>query len=189
MRPATNSGADDVHHRRRCNGCRYSGGAIVALLIQRERRDARATRSARAKNGFVSWRIARPSWSGPPDTMLDYVNSICVEFTGRPLDQLLNDGWLDFVHPEDVDGASAPTCRRSKRGGRSSWSIDCATPTAITDGCWRRGFRSTDRTAVSPAMSAATSTSPNGRTPKIGFARARRHWRRAIRRFSIWPAG
>ena len=33
-------------------------------------------------------------------------------------------------------------------------------------------------------MSAATSTSPNGRTPKIGFARARRHWSRVIGRFS-----
>ena len=42
-------------------------------------------------------------------------------------------------------GALALTCRRSKRGGHSCWSIDCATPTATTDGFWRRGFRNTDR--------------------------------------------
>ena len=37
--------------------------------------------------------------------------------------------------------ASAFTCRRSRRGGLSSWNIACATSTAITDGFWLRGFR------------------------------------------------
>ncbi len=42
-------------------------------------------------------------WTARPDTTLDYLNITCAEFTGRTLEQLLNEGWLDSVHPEDVD--------------------------------------------------------------------------------------
>lgn len=41
-------------------------------------------------------------WTARPDTTLDYVNQTVVNFTGRPLEQLLDEGWLDFVHPDDV---------------------------------------------------------------------------------------
>jgi PAS domain S-box-containing protein len=42
-------------------------------------------------------------WTARPDTTLDYLNGFCVQLTGRPLEQLRENGWLDFVHPEDVD--------------------------------------------------------------------------------------
>jgi PAS domain S-box-containing protein len=42
-------------------------------------------------------------WTARPDTSLDYFNGNCVEFTGLPIDKLLNEGWLDAVHPEDRD--------------------------------------------------------------------------------------
>jgi PAS domain S-box-containing protein len=42
-------------------------------------------------------------WTARPDTTLDYLNSTCLEFTGRPLEHLLEKGWLDIVHPDDVD--------------------------------------------------------------------------------------
>ena len=42
-------------------------------------------------------------WTARPDTTLDYLNSTCVEFTGLPLEQLLDEGWLDVVHPDDLD--------------------------------------------------------------------------------------
>ena len=49
--------------------------------------------------------------------------------------------------------------------------------------------KSTDGTAASPATWDATSTSPNGRRPKIGFSQARRHLRRVIRRRIQYLAG
>ena len=42
-------------------------------------------------------------WTARPDTALDYLNGYCVQLTGRPLEQLRENGWLDFVHPEDLD--------------------------------------------------------------------------------------
>ena len=42
-------------------------------------------------------------WTARPDTTLDYLNGFCEQLTGRPLEELREKGWLDFVHPEDVD--------------------------------------------------------------------------------------
>src|SRR5262245_61873707 len=42
-------------------------------------------------------------WTTRPDTTLDYLNKFCVEFTGMPLNALLDEGWLNAVHPDDLD--------------------------------------------------------------------------------------
>jgi len=42
-------------------------------------------------------------WTARPDTTLDYLNGFCEQLIGRPLEELRDKGWLDFVHPEDVD--------------------------------------------------------------------------------------
>ena len=42
-------------------------------------------------------------WTARPDTTLDYLNRTIAEFTGHPLEQLAGNGWLDSVHPEDLE--------------------------------------------------------------------------------------
>ncbi len=44
-------------------------------------------------------------WTIRPDATptLDYINSTCAEFTGLPLEKLREEGWLDVVHPDDLD--------------------------------------------------------------------------------------
>ena len=81
--------------------------AIGALLVQRTRR-ARAERVLREgeeRFRFMADRAPVIIWTARPDTTLDFVNRTCVEFTGRPLEKLLDEGWLDIVHPDDVDHA------------------------------------------------------------------------------------
>ena len=80
-------------------------GTIVALLIQRARwsRAERALRESEERFRLLADRAPVIVWTARPDTTLDYVNTTCVEFTGRPAEQLLNEGWLDIVHPEDLD--------------------------------------------------------------------------------------
>ena len=34
-------------------------------------------------------------WTARPDTTLDFLNATAVEFSGMPLEQLLNEGWLN----------------------------------------------------------------------------------------------
>ena len=80
-------------------------GAIVALvvLLTRSVRAERALRESEALIRLVADRAPVMIWTARPDTTLDFLNHTCAEFTRRPLAQLLNEGWLDSVHPEDLD--------------------------------------------------------------------------------------
>jgi PAS domain S-box-containing protein len=78
---------------------------LVALLI-RGKRSARAERAGRESDDRLRDTIDRAPvmiWTARPDTTLDYLNQNCVTFTGLPLEKLLDEGWLDAVHPEDRD--------------------------------------------------------------------------------------
>ncbi len=72
--------------------------AVAGLLVQR-----RALRERLERFRFTADEAPVLIWTARPDTSLDYLNGYCVQLTGRPLEQLRDKGWLDFVHPEDVD--------------------------------------------------------------------------------------
>ena len=79
--------------------------AIVALLIERARR-ARAERALRESEERVRFILdSSPAmiWTARPDTTLDYLNRTCMEFTGLPMEELRDEGWLNAVHPDDLD--------------------------------------------------------------------------------------
>ena len=78
---------------------------IVALLVQRFRRARaqRAVRDSEERFRLIADRAPVMMWTSRPDTTLDYLNNTCTEFTGLPNEQLLNEGWLNAVHPEDRD--------------------------------------------------------------------------------------
>ena len=78
---------------------------LVALMIRGRRRAEaeRALRESEAKFRLIAERAPVIVWTARPDAMLDYVNSTCAEFTGLPMQELLNEGWLDIVHPDDRD--------------------------------------------------------------------------------------
>jgi len=80
-------------------------GAIVSLslLLARSARALRTLRESEARVRLIADRAPVMIWTARPDTTLDFLNHTCVEFTGRTLEQLLNEGWLDSVHPEDLD--------------------------------------------------------------------------------------
>ena len=72
--------------------------AIAGLLVQR-----RALRESVEQFRLRSDQAPVLIWTARPDTTLDYLNGYCVQFTGRPVEELRENGWLDHVHPEDVD--------------------------------------------------------------------------------------
>lgn len=80
-------------------------GTLIVLL-NREVGHARAERARRENEERfrrVIDRVPVMLWTARPDTTLDYLNQYCVEFTGMPIEKLMNEGWLDAVHPEDRD--------------------------------------------------------------------------------------
>jgi PAS domain S-box-containing protein len=72
--------------------------AIAGLLVQR-----RALRESLEQFRLRSDQAPVLIWTARPDTSLDYINGFCQQLTGRPLEVLRENGWLDFVHPEDLD--------------------------------------------------------------------------------------
>jgi|GEM_PF-2354202 len=42
-------------------------------------------------------------WSAKPDGKINYVNNFCLEVLGTSFEALLEDGWLNRVHPQDLD--------------------------------------------------------------------------------------
>jgi PAS domain S-box-containing protein len=76
--------------------------ALLVLCVRRARVE-RAVRESEERFRLMADRAPVMVWTTRPDTTLDYLNGTCVEFTGLPLDQLLGEGWLDAVHPEDRD--------------------------------------------------------------------------------------
>lgn len=79
--------------------------AIAALLIyhaQRHRAD-RALRESEQRFRLVADRAPVIIWTARPDTTLDFVNAFAAEFTGTPREQLQDEGWLRYIHPQDVE--------------------------------------------------------------------------------------
>jgi PAS domain S-box-containing protein len=110
--------------------------ATVVVLLIRETRHTRAERAHRESEERFRRVIDRAPvmlWTARPDTTLDYLNQNCVDFTGLPIEKLLNEGWLDVVHPEDRQSCMdiyVPAIE-ARRPFVMEYRVRCA------DGSWR----------------------------------------------------
>src|ERR1700675_4759300 len=48
--------------------------------------------------------IPAHAWSARPDGSVDFINQRFLEFTGRPMEDMLGWGWGSLVHPDDLTG-------------------------------------------------------------------------------------
>ena len=73
-------------------------------------------------------------WMADATKRCDYVNKPWLDFTGRTLEEVVGDGWLAGLHPDDLDRCVAAYTAASTRASRFRWSTACAAPTACTGG-------------------------------------------------------
>jgi len=80
---------------------------IVALLIERTRRKRveRELRTSEERFRLVADLAPVMIYTSRPDTTLDFLNVTCVQFLGLPIEKLLDNGWMEAVHAEDLDAA------------------------------------------------------------------------------------
>jgi len=80
-------------------------------------------------------------WNGSPDRQITFLNQQAVAFTGRDIDELLGNGWVEHVHPDDLarldcELASAVSgqhnlqteLRLRRHDGEYRWMLDTAIP-------------------------------------------------------------
>jgi PAS domain S-box-containing protein len=86
-------------------------------------------------------------WMSGPDKLRTYFNRRWLDFTGRPLEKELGDGWIQGVHPHDVTSLSESytksfdqhvpftiTYRVKRHDGEYRWLVDTGTPRFDPDG-------------------------------------------------------
>jgi PAS domain S-box-containing protein len=85
-------------------------------------------------------------WMSGPDKAGVYFNKTWLDFTGRPLERELGEGWIELVHPDDVPALEA--CARAfaarqpfqtdfrlhRHDGEWRWMLDTGLPRFTPDG-------------------------------------------------------
>jgi PAS domain S-box-containing protein len=124
--------------------------ALIAWLLvslARRRRSELALRESEERFRLLANGAPVMVWTARPDTTLDFVSATICEFTGLSLEQLLDNGWLEHIHPEDVEPCQriyvpAVEARRPfqmeyrlrRADGAFRWVLDTGVPRYGPDG-------------------------------------------------------
>jgi PAS domain S-box-containing protein len=120
---------------------------FLAALIAEGRAKTNILRESEAR--FRSMADTAPVliWMSGPDKLCTFLNQGWLDFTGRPLEQELGNGWAEGVHPDDLDrrmatyvsafdGRRAFTMeyRLRRHDGEYRWVLDQGVPRLAPDG-------------------------------------------------------
>lgn len=131
-----------------------SGPPLIFLEISDQTEQYRAELRLRASEErfrAIAETLPQMVWTAAPDGRIEYFGPRWVDFTGRTLDELHGDGWLELVHPDDRALASrAPVAQGSgtdvrvfrlrDRHGEHRWMESQASGLLREDGAIERWF-------------------------------------------------
>jgi PAS domain S-box-containing protein len=120
--------------------------ALLASLVKR-RRTERSLRLSEERFRLLSNAAPVMIWSAGPDKRCTSVNRTRLDFTGRPIEAELGDGWTEAVHPDDLrqyrEIYTQAFDRREpfrieyrlrRRDGEYRWILDTGVPRFAVDG-------------------------------------------------------
>jgi len=85
-----------------------SGEKLVMVIIE-DITELRQNKESVKNSNFLSVLDCLPAiayWIGQ-DNQCKYINTQWIEFTGQPIEKGLHEGWLNFIHPEDINRLTA----------------------------------------------------------------------------------
>jgi PAS domain S-box-containing protein len=87
---------------------RDASGSVMGIFVQGQdvtvQHRAETERNlAEARRQFLIEVVPNQVWTSTAEGKLDFVSTRVVAYFQRSADQILGDGWLAFLHPEDVD--------------------------------------------------------------------------------------
>lgn len=123
-------------------------GAVVTFLdITERKRSEQAVRESEARFRLVANTAPVLIWMSDSDRLCSYFNQPWLDFTGRPLESQIGNGWVDLVHPDDRERCfdtytQAFDHRRSfsmeyrllRHDGEFRWVLDHGVPRFNHDG-------------------------------------------------------
>jgi PAS domain S-box-containing protein len=97
-------------------------GVVIALLLaaslhlaQAARRRAAEAQESRQHYQALAESLPHLVWTCLSDGRCDYLSRQWVEYTGRPAEEQLGDGWAEQVHPDDRADVQAAWARATER--------------------------------------------------------------------------
>ena len=115
--------------------------------IGERKRDQDALRESEERFRLLADTAPVMIWETGPDARCTFLNKTWLEFTGRTLEQDLDDGWLQDVHPDDLARCRDSYLKafgerrgfsmeyRLRRGdGEYAWIVDTGVPRLSADG-------------------------------------------------------
>jgi len=119
---------------------------VVAGLVGQRHRAELSLRESEARFRTMANTAPVLIWMSGTDKLCDFFNQVWLDFTGRPLEAELGNGWAEGVHPDDLDQCletyvTAFDARRPfrmeyrlrRRDGQYRWILDIGVPRFDTD--------------------------------------------------------
>ena len=120
---------------------------VLAALAEEHEQAAHVVRESEERFRLVANTAPVMIWMAGTDRLCTYVNQAWLEFTGRPLEAELGNGWVEGVHKEDLKGclktySEAFDERQSfemeyrvrRNDGEYRWILDIGVPRFNPDG-------------------------------------------------------
>ena len=99
-------------------GRETEGYSVCLVLDISERKQAQLElRSSEQSYRFLSESIPQIVWSCNPQGECEYISQRWTEYTGQAIEEAMNFGWTEFLHPEDVESVTR-IWQRSLRTGK-----------------------------------------------------------------------
>jgi two-component system sensor histidine kinase UhpB len=80
--------------------------AMMIPLVIRRQRDMKVVSALRESEEHyrgIADNLPVLAWTFRTDTTIDYFNRTCLTFSGLPMERLMENGWFDAVHPDDLE--------------------------------------------------------------------------------------
>jgi PAS domain S-box-containing protein len=114
---------------------------VVAGLVERRQRAELSVRESETRFRNMANTAPVLIWMSGTDKLCDFVNQVWLDFTGHPLEEELGNGWVEAVHPGDLEqclhtyeaafDAHKPFRREYRlrnRDGNYRWILDIGVP-------------------------------------------------------------
>jgi PAS domain S-box-containing protein len=152
-------------------------GVSMDITAQKQAQDA--LRESEARFRAMADTAPVMIWMSGADMLCTFFNKGWLDFTGRPLEQELGNGWAEGVHPEDLDCCSkvyinsfqarhsfTMEYRLRRRDGEYRWILDNGGPRFAADGTFLGYIGScidiTERKQAQDRFRLVVEASPNG---------------------------